>query len=52
MFSVVFAFFVSILLIAGSTQIDIEFLSFTQFIVGVWFSIAGAIAGWQLANRS
>lgn len=52
MLQALFAWAVSILFIAGSTQIDLPVLAGLQFLTGAWFAVAGAIAGWQAANRS
>jgi len=51
MLATVFAFLISMLFVAGSTQISDPFLSALQFIAGVWFAIAGAITGYQAANK-
>lgn len=51
MFAVAFTFVISMLLIAGSTQIENGWLSAAQFIAGIWFAIAGAITGWREANK-
>jgi hypothetical protein len=51
MLAALFAFGVSLLLIAGSTQIENPWLSAMQFIAGAWFAIAGAITGWQSARK-
>lgn len=51
MLQALFAWSVSILLIAGSTQIDLPILAGIQFLVGAWFAVAGAIAGWQAVNK-
>ena len=51
MLQALFSFVVSILLIAGSTQINEPWLAGAQFIAGAWFAIAGAIIGWRVANR-
>jgi len=51
MLGAIFAFLISILLVAGSTQIANAWLSALQFIAGIWFAIAGAITGWQEARK-
>jgi hypothetical protein len=51
MIGAIYAFVVSFLLVAGSTQIQHPVLSVTQFVFGVWFAIVGAIAGWQSSRR-
>lgn len=51
MLATIFSFAISILLVAGSTQIAQPMLSGAQLVMGVWFAIAGAINGWQQANR-
>lgn len=51
MLGALFAFCVSILLVAGSTQITHPILAGAQFVVGIWFAIAGAITGWQAARK-
>lgn len=51
MLAVLFSFAVSIMLIAGSLEIDTPALAGAQLVAGVWFAIAGAITGWQEAHR-
>lgn len=51
MAQVIFTFALSILFIAGSTQIDNVYLSWAQFIAGAWFAFAGAYLGWRLVNK-
>jgi hypothetical protein len=51
MFAVIFAYLMGILLIGNSTVVSIPALQWVDLISGVWFVIAGSIAGWQYANR-
>lgn len=51
MFATIWAFMMALVLVAGSTQIAEPWLSWTQLLMGIWLAIAGAITGWQWANR-
>jgi hypothetical protein len=40
----------SLVLVAGSTQIDVSWLALVQLLLGVYYATLGAIAGWQAAR--
>ena len=50
MFAVLFAYAVGILLIADSLHTAPWWLSAANVVAGVWFVIAGSIAGWRLSR--
>lgn len=51
MFAALFAFATSIVLMAGSTQIELGWLSALQFVMSVYFAVVGGIQGWLVSRN-
>lgn len=51
MFAVIFAYLVGVLLIGNSTVVPHQWLQIVDAVAGIWFVIAGSVAGWQHFNR-
>lgn len=51
MLAALYCFVISLVLIAGSTQIDLWWLSWGQFLIGAYFAFAGAVTGWRAARE-